>query len=46
MQEPEPITPPNCGHGMLFDTLEGRLLLAIHSHKDINGHDLRVPHLF
>lgn len=46
VQEPEPITPPDYGHGMLFYTLEGKLLMAIHSHKDVNGRYLRVPHLF
>jgi beta-xylosidase len=44
--EKDPITPPNFGHGMLFYTLEGKLLMAIHSHKDVNGRFLRVPHLF
>jgi Glycosyl hydrolases family 43 len=46
IQEKEPITPPNFGHGMLFSTLDGKLLMAIHSHKKINGRTLRVPHLF
>ena len=46
VQEKEPITPPNFGHGMLFRTLQGKLLMAIHSHEDINGHYRRIPHLF
>jgi beta-xylosidase len=46
VQEKEPITPPNFGHGMLFQTLEGKWLMSVHSHKDINGHYKRIPHLF
>jgi len=46
VQEKEPITPPNFGHGMLFRTLDGKLLMAIHSHQSINGHTRRIPHLF
>ncbi|GAB3729738.1 glycoside hydrolase family 43 protein [Hymenobacter agri] len=46
VQEPAPITPPNYGHGMLFRTFEGKLLMAIHSHKDIKGVYRRIPHLF
>ncbi|MFP9113262.1 glycoside hydrolase family 43 protein [Flavobacterium sp. RHBU_3] len=46
VQEPQPITPPNFGHGMLFRTLDGRLLMSLHSHKEINGHYHRVPHFF
>jgi len=46
LQEEKPITPPNYGHGMLFHTFDGRLLLSMHSHKDINGKYVRVPHLF
>ena len=45
-QERDPITPPNYGHGMLFQTLDGKWLMAIHSHKNNNGRYLRVPHLF
>ncbi len=44
--EPEPITPPNFGHGMLFRTFDGKLLMSVHSHENINGRYLRVPHLF
>jgi hypothetical protein len=46
IQEKDPITPPNYGHGMLFETLDGKLLMSIHSHKSINGRTHRVPHLF
>jgi beta-xylosidase len=46
IQEPDPITPPNFGHGMLFQTFDGRWLMAIHSHKNINGRYVRIPHLF
>ncbi len=46
IHEPEPITPPNFGHGMLFRTFEGKLFMSVHSHKNINGRYHRVPHLF
>ena len=46
VQEPEPITPPNFGHGMLFKTLDGRWLMSVHSHRNINGRYHRVPCLF
>jgi hypothetical protein len=46
VHEPEPITPPNFGHGMLFQTLEGKWLMSVHSHKDVNGRYIRIPHLF
>ena len=45
-QESEPITPPNFGHGMLMRTLDGKLLMVVHSHEVINGRYHRVPHLF
>lgn len=44
--EPEPITPPNFGHGMLFKTLDGQWLMSVHSHKNVNGRYLRKPCLF
>ncbi|MDD4431994.1 MAG: glycoside hydrolase family 43 protein, partial [Bacteroidales bacterium] len=31
VQEQEPITPPNFGHGMLFRSFEGKLLMSVHS---------------
>ena len=46
IQEKEIITPPNFGHGMMFRTFEGKLLMAIHSHKSIDGRIIRIPHLF
>ena len=46
IQEQEPITPPNYGHGMLFKTFEGKWMMSIHSHKVINGKTIRIPHLF
>jgi beta-xylosidase len=46
VQEKEPITPPNFGHGMLFRTLQGKLLMAVHSHQKIDGRTRRIPHLF
>jgi beta-xylosidase len=45
-QENEPVTPPDYGHGMLFQTFDGKWLMAVHSHKNVNGRYLRVPHLF
>lgn len=46
IQENDPITPPNFGHGMLFRTFDGRLLMSVHSHKSVNGRTVRIPHLF
>ena len=46
VHEPEPITPPNFGHGMLFQDLNGRWLMSVHSHKDVNGRYVRIPCLF
>lgn len=46
IQQKDPVTPPNYGHGMLFVALNGKQLMAVHSHKNINGRFLRVPHLF
>lgn len=46
VQDPEPITPPNYGHGMLFRTFEGKLLMSVHSHGQVNGHTVRIPCLF
>lgn len=45
-QEPDPITPPNHGHGMLFKDFNGRWLMSVHSHADINGEYIRIPQLF
>ena len=46
VQEKDPITPPNYGHGMLFRTLNGKLLMSLHSHTKINGRTRRIPCLF
>lgn len=46
IHQSEPVTPPDFGHGMLFRTFEGKWLMSAHSHKNINGHYHRVPHLF
>ncbi|MFG6686480.1 glycoside hydrolase family 43 protein [Mariniflexile sp. HNIBRBA6329] len=46
IQEKDPITPPNFGHGMLFKTFEGKQLMALHSHKKVDNRTIRVPHLF
>jgi hypothetical protein len=46
VHEKDPITPPNYGHGMLFHTFEGKLLMSVHSHKSVKGRTVRVPHLF
>jgi len=46
IQEKDPITPPNFGHGMLFRSLDGKMLMSIHSHKSENGRYVRIPHLF
>ena len=46
VHEKKPITPPNYGHGMLFRTFDGKLLMSAHSHKNVNGRFIRFPHLF
>lgn len=46
IQEEEPVTPPNFGHGMLFKTFDGKMLMGAHSHKVVDGRYHRVPHLF
>ncbi len=47
VHEKDPITPPNFGHGMLFKTFEGKLLMSVHSHReDTPGQTIRIPHLF
>lgn len=43
IQEPEPITPPNHGHGMIFTDLNGRHILSAHSHSEVNGRYIRRP---
>jgi len=46
VQEKKPITPPNFGHGMLFRTFDGKTLMSVHSHKDVNGMYIRHPRFF
>ena len=47
IQEQHPITPPNFGHGMMFRTFDGRLLMSIHSHSVSNrGQYVRHPCFF
>ena len=46
IQEKDPITPPDFGHGMLFQTLDGKWLMSVHRHKDVNGRYIRIPRLF
>lgn len=46
VQDKTPVTPPNYGHGMIFNTFEGKTLMVAHSHKDVGGHYKRIPHLF
>ncbi len=47
IHEKLPITGPNFGHGMLFRTFEGKLLMSVHSHAEVrNGQYLRYPKLF
>ncbi|MBP1530910.1 MAG: family 43 glycosylhydrolase [Bacteroidaceae bacterium] len=47
IQEPEPITPPNYGHSMLFRTFEGQWMMSVHSHRvDAQGRYIRVPYFF
>ncbi len=47
IQEPEPITPPNFGHSMLFQRFDGQWMMSVHSHAhDENGRTVRIPHFF
>lgn len=46
IQQKEPVTPPNYGHGMMFRTFDDRLLLSCHSHKSVNGRTIRRPVFF
>ena len=46
IQEPEPLTPPDHGHGMIFRDLQGRHILSVHSHRDDNGQYIRRPVFF
>ena len=47
VQEKEPITPPNYGHGMIFTDFKGNKLMSIHSHyRNERGDYIRYPHFF
>lgn len=46
IQEPEPLTPPNHGHGMIFRDFNGRYLISLHSHRSENGRYIRRLVLF
>lgn len=46
VQSPNPITPPNYGHGMIFTDVNGRTLLACHSHQENGGRYIRRPVFF
>ncbi|WP_162417828.1 glycoside hydrolase family 43 protein [Cyclobacterium roseum] len=47
VHDEKPFTPPNYGHGMLFRTFDGQLLMAVHSHRvGENGRYIRIPKLF
>lgn len=46
IQVEEPITPPNYGHGMIFRTFDGKLLLCCHSHDSSSGRYVRKPVFF
>lgn len=46
IQEKDPVTPPNYGHGMLFQTFEGKWLMSLHSHRKIGDKTIRIPKLF
>lgn len=43
IQEPQPLTPPDYGHGMIFRALDGRDILSLHSHSERDGHYIRRP---
>lgn len=46
IQEPDPITPPNYGHGMIFRDFSGRYILSAHSHSEVDGRYVRRPKLW
>jgi hypothetical protein len=47
LQEPEPVTPPNYGHSMLFQRFDGQWMMSVHSHsQDAYGRTVRIPHFF
>lgn len=46
IQEQAPLTPPDFGHGMMFRTFSGELLMVLHSHREEEGRYIRHPRLF
>lgn len=46
VQKPKQLTPPNFGHGMIFRTFDGKLLLCCHSHAKVEGRTVRRPAYF
>ena len=44
IQEKDPITPPNFGHGMIFTTFDGKRILCCHSHRPSDS--MRIPAFF
>lgn len=46
VQEKKMLTPPNVGHGMMFHTFEGELLLLSHSWYNTKSNSTRYPILF
>ncbi len=44
VQEKNPITPPNFGHGMIFTTFDGKRILCCHSHRPSDS--MRIPAFF
>ena len=44
VQEKDPITPPNFGHGMIFTTFDGKRILCCHSHRPSDY--MRIPAFF
>lgn len=46
IHDPEPVMPPNFGHGMIFKDFNGRTLLSLHSHENTNGRYVRRPTLW
>ena len=44
VQEKDPITPPNFGHGMIFTTFDGKRILCCHSHRPADF--MRIPAYF
>ena len=47
IQEPQPLTPLNYGHGMIFRTFDGRTLMSVHSHEQLSQDKVeRRPHFF